>query len=129
MLRTAPCEWALKEVSLFSSVIDFSPEKYIVFTGQQVLLVPTNEDNLRSRGTQSFDTQGIHSRLQILPQMYLSSLCQKRKKYEKGLQIPYDTCRYHILQIYVFTNHIFKLFYVYTKVPNLAKKFDHKILD
>ena len=50
MLRTALCEWALKEASSFSSVIDFSSEKYIVFTGQQVLLVPTNEDKVRSRG-------------------------------------------------------------------------------
>ena len=50
MLRTAPCEWALKEASLFLSVIDFSSEKYIVFTGQQVLVVPTNEDKVRSSG-------------------------------------------------------------------------------
>ena len=50
MLGTAPCEWALKEASSFSSVIDFSSEKYIVFTGQQVLLVPTNEEKVRSRG-------------------------------------------------------------------------------
>ena len=43
----------LKEASSFSSVIDFSSEKYIVVTGQQVLLVPTNEDIVRSRGALS----------------------------------------------------------------------------
>ena len=32
MLQTAPCEYALQEALSFSSVIDFSSEKYIIFT-------------------------------------------------------------------------------------------------
>ena len=77
MLRTAPCEWALKETSSFLSVIDFSSEKYIVFTGQKVLLVPTNEDKVGS--SQSFDTQRVHSRLQTLPQMYCQVYTRRQK--------------------------------------------------
>ena len=92
MLRTAPCEWALKEASLFSSVIDLSLEKYIAFTGQQVLLVPTNEDKVRFRGN-----TGDPSKTPNFTPNVLSRLCQKTKKYEKGLQIPYDRC--HILRI------------------------------
>ena len=79
MSLTAPCEWALKEASLSSSVIDFSSEKHIVFTGQQVLLVPTSEDKVRSRGTQSFDTQGVDSRLQTLPQTYCQVYARRQK--------------------------------------------------
>ena len=87
----------LKEASSFSYVIDFSSEKYNVVTGQQVLLVSTNEDKVRSRGTQSFlHTRGPSKTPNFTPNV-LSSLCQKTKKYEKGLQIPYN--RYHILQI------------------------------
>ena len=97
MLRTAPCEWASNEASSFSSVIDFSSEKHIVFTGQQVLLVPINEDKVRSRGHSVLLQTGGPSKTPNFTPNVLSSLCQKTKKYEKVLQIPYD--RYHILQI------------------------------
>ena len=89
MLRTAPCEWALKEALSVSSVIDFSSEKYIVFTGQQVLLVPTNEDKVRSRGALShlihrgpFKTPNFTPN--VLPKCIVSSLCQKTKSMKKG---------------------------------------------
>ena len=50
------------------------------------------------------------------------------KKGYKFLMIHVGTTFCKFMKI-VFTNHIFKIFYVYTKVPNSAKKFDHKILD
>ena len=129
MLRTAQCEWALKKAPLFSSVIDFSSEKYIVFTGQQVLLIPTNEDKVRSLGHSVIWYTGGPFKIPNFTPNVLSSLCQKTKKYEKGykyLIIGTTFCKF--LKI-VFTNHIFKIFYVYKKVPNTTKKFDHKILD
>ena len=98
MLQTAPCEWALKEALSFSCVIDFSSEKYIVFTGQQILLVPINEDKVRSRGHSVIWHTGGPFKIPNFTPNVLSSLCQKTKKYEKGLQILYDTCWYHILQ-------------------------------
>ena len=80
-------------------------------------------------GTQSFDTQGVHSRLQTLPQMYCQVYARRQKgmkKEYKFLLIGTTFCKFLKM---VFTNHIFKIFYAYTKVPNSAKTFDHKILD
>ena len=130
MLRTAPCEWASNEVSSFSSVIDFSSEKHIVFTGQQVLLVPINEDKVRSRGhSVLLHTKGCIQDSKLYPKCIVKFMPEDKKNMKKGykyLMIGTTFCKF--LKI-VLTNHIFKIFYVYTKVPNSAKKFDHKILD
>ena len=132
MLRTAPCEWALKGASLFSSVIDFLSEKYIVFIGQQVLLVPTNEDKIRSRGALSHLThRGSIQDSKLYPKCIRQVYARRQKSMKRGykfLMIYVGTTFCKFMKI-VFTNHIFKIFYVYTKVPNSAKKFNHKILD
>ena len=134
MLRTAPCEWALKEASLFSSVIDFSSEKYIVFIGQQVLLDPgTNKCRYGEvQGALSHLTyRGSIQDSKLYPKCIRQVYARRQKSMKKGykfLMIHVGTTFCKFMKI-VFTNHIFKIFYVYTKVPNSAKKFDHKKLD
>ena len=97
MPRTALCEWALKKALSFSSVIDFSSEKYIVVTGNRYSWYQQMKIRYGPRGTQSFDTQEGPSTTPNFTPNVLSSFCQKTKKYKKGLQIPYD--RHNILQI------------------------------
>ena len=85
MLITAPYEWALKEASLFSSVIDFSSEKYIVFTGQQVLLVPTNEDKVMSRGhSVIWHTGGPFKTPNFTPNVFVKFMPEDKKVWERA---------------------------------------------
>ena len=70
----------------------------------------------------------------------LSSFCQKTNEYKKGYKFLIIGTRFFknvwkLSSLITFSSvatqnyQAFKIFYVYPKVPNSARKFDHKILD
>ena len=136
MLQTTLCKY-LKEALSFSSVIDFSSEKYIIFTRHRYSWYQKVEIRWGPRGTQSFD---ISSKTSILPQMCCQVSAKRPKSIEKGyifliMDIRFWKNFWRLFLLITFSSavtqnyHAFKIFYIYPKIPNSAKTYDHKIWD
>ena len=68
---------------LFLSVIDFTSEKYITFTGHRYSWYLQMKIRRGPRGIQSFDTQGVHPRPKFCPKCIVKFLL-KDQKVSKG---------------------------------------------